>query len=230
MWGFSKQPVAGLFSAAHYIYSLQVLEDGQLTDSQGRTVSFKNCLVIMTSNIGSSVIAKGGSSLGFEMPTEDGDGGKYENIRSLVMEEIKARPLVISLLWNNHHFSSLLPVPDQAKFSSQNYFRPEMLNRLDEIVVFHQLTREQIRKIADMVLAETAGRLQERGISLQVTEAAMDRILEQGFDEAYGARPLRRAVTMLVDDALSDLLLNGSAQVMSPSTTPIPARPDVPCA
>mmetsp|Transcript_31819 Transcript_31819/g.90376 ORF Transcript_31819/g.90376 Transcript_31819/m.90376 type:complete len:930 (-) Transcript_31819:498-3287(-) len=159
---------------------LQVLEEGRLTDSQGRTVSFKNTLIIMTSNIGSSVISKGGSSLGFQMPTDDPDGGKYERIRSLVLEEIKS------------------------------YFRPEMLNRLDEIVVFHQLNKEQIRTIADMVLAETAERLADRGVALQVTEKAMNVIIEQGFDEAYGARPLRRAVTSLVDDCLSDLLLTNA--------------------
>jgi ATP-dependent Clp protease ATP-binding subunit ClpC len=162
---------------------LQVLEDGRLTDSQGRTVSFKNTLIVMTSNIGSAAITKGAAGLGFQLPSDDPDGGKYERVRSLVMEEVK------------------------------NYFRPEMLNRLDDIIVFHQLARAQIRTIADIVLAQTAARLEEqRGVGLQVTERAMARILEDGYDEDYGARPLRRAVTNLVDDALSDLLLSGAVQ------------------
>mmetsp|Transcript_2300 Transcript_2300/g.5774 ORF Transcript_2300/g.5774 Transcript_2300/m.5774 type:complete len:943 (+) Transcript_2300:213-3041(+) len=175
---------------------LQVLEDGRLTDSQGRTVSFKNCLIIMTSNIGSSAIVKGGAQLGFQTPTDAADGGKYERVRSLVMEEVKS------------------------------YFRPEMLNRLDDIVVFHQLTREQIRTIADLILAQTAERLDEsRGLGLAVTEAAMERIIEEGYDEAYGARPLRRAVTSLVDDALSDLLLTPGA-MQEGETVTIDALPN----
>ncbi|KAK9830429.1 hypothetical protein WJX72_011733 [[Myrmecia] bisecta] len=156
---------------------LQIMEDGRLTDSQGRTVSFKNTLIIMTSNVGSSVIAKGGSSLGFALPTDEDDGGNYSRIKTLVMEELKA------------------------------YFRPEMLNRMDEVVVFRQLGQAEVRHIADLVIAETAARLAARNMTLELAPAVMAKICEEGYEPAYGARPLKRAVTRLVDDALSDALL-----------------------
>jgi ATP-dependent Clp protease ATP-binding subunit ClpC len=156
---------------------LQILEDGHLSDSQGRVVSFKNTLVVMTSNVGSQQIAKGGGGgLGFQL-NEDADGGRYANIKALVTDELK------------------------------NFFRPELLNRLDEIVVFKQLEREEVRVIADIMLRETAGRLAERGITLELTDSAMDYLLAQGFDQEYGARPMRRAVTSLVLDNLSEMLL-----------------------
>lgn len=161
---------------------LQVMEDGRLTDSQGRTVSFKNCLIILTSNVGSAVISKGGARVGFDLPCaggESAEAAKYDRIRSLVLEELKA------------------------------YFRPELLNRLDEVVVFRPLGRPQVAAIAALELAKTEERVLARGIGLEVTPAVMDLLVAEGFDEAMGARELRRAVTRLVDDPLSDALLLG---------------------
>jgi ATP-dependent Clp protease ATP-binding subunit ClpC len=159
---------------------LQVLEDGRLTDSQGRTVSFKNTLIIMTSNVGSSVIAKGGAQLGFSLPSDQGaDEDAYAKLKSLVTEELKG------------------------------YFRPELLNRLDEVVVFRQLLKPDVARIAQLVLQQTANRLAQRDIRLDISPALMDRILEEGYDKEYGARPLNRAVSRLVDDPLSEALLQG---------------------
>jgi ATP-dependent Clp protease ATP-binding subunit ClpC len=157
---------------------LQVLEDGRLTDSQGRVVSFKNTLVVMTSNVGSQVIAKGGNhQLGFALPTDDADGGAYAAMREKVMDELRG------------------------------FFRPELLNRLDEVVVFRQLMQEEVGIIARLMLEETAKRLALKGVGLQLTESAMARLLEEGYDVQYGARPMRRAVTSLVHDTLSESLL-----------------------
>lgn len=187
-------------------------------------MSFKNCLLIMTSNIGSNVIAKGGGSLGFvvESPEED---SQYTRIRTLVMEELKVGnnngvvctycrvycsimyttavcTLVVHLLYTPlAHI--VIPPP-------QGYFRPELLNRLDEVVVFRQLGEAEVRTIADILLRETAERMMEsRGIHLQVTAATMEQLCAEGYDQAYGARPLRRAITRLVEDALSDAVLHG---------------------
>jgi len=157
---------------------LQVLEDGRLTDSQGRVVSFKNTLVVMTSNVGSQVIAKGGNhQLGFALPTDDADGGAYVAMREKVMDELRG------------------------------FFRPELLNRLDEVVVFRQLMQEEVGTIAHLMLEETAKRLALKGVGLQLTESAMARLLSEGYDVEYGARPMRRAVTSLVHDTLSESLL-----------------------
>jgi ATP-dependent Clp protease ATP-binding subunit ClpC len=120
---------------------------------QGRTVSFKNTLLVMTSNVGSQVIAKGGLQLGFALPSEDAEGSAYAQIRSLVMEELKS------------------------------YFRPELLNRMDELVVFRQLGRSEVRIIADLVLAETAARMATRGIGLEVSAAVMETIIDLGYDQ-----------------------------------------------
>jgi ATP-dependent Clp protease ATP-binding subunit ClpC len=160
---------------------LQVIEDGRLTDSRGRTVSFKNTLIIATSNIGSNIISKGGGSLGFALPgAESAEDAAYGRVRTLVMEELKA------------------------------HFRPELLNRLDEIVVFRQLGVPEVTRIADLLIAETGARLQTKGIGLKVSSGAMSKIVEEGYDVAYGARPLKRAITRLVDDALSEAILFGS--------------------
>ena len=158
---------------------LQVIEDGRLTDSQGRTVSFKNAMIVLTTNVGSSVISKGGQGVGFELPGQDAEATRHTRMRSLVMEELKS------------------------------YFRPELLNRLDELVVFRRLTREDVASIAELELAKTAERAAERGIALRVEPAVMDLIIEEGYSETMGARELRRAVTRVVDDALSDAILTG---------------------
>ncbi|MBM5814701.1 MAG: ATP-dependent Clp protease ATP-binding subunit [Cyanobacteria bacterium M_DeepCast_100m_m1_067] len=158
---------------------LQLLEDGRLTDSKGRTVDFKNTLIIMTSNIGSKVIEKGGGGLGFEFGGGDADETNYNRIRSLVNEELK------------------------------QYFRPEFLNRLDEIIVFRQLTRDEVKEIAEIMLKEVFSRMLDKGIALSVTEAFKERLVEEGYNPSYGARPLRRAVMRLLEDSLAEEFLSG---------------------
>ncbi|MDA0964987.1 MAG: ATP-dependent Clp protease ATP-binding subunit [Cyanobacteria bacterium] len=158
---------------------LQLLEDGRLTDSKGRTVDFKNTLIIMTSNIGSKVIEKGGGGLGFEFSGGDAEETNYNRIRSLVNEELK------------------------------QYFRPEFLNRLDEIIVFRQLSRDEVKEISEIMLKEVFSRMQEKGITLTVTEAFKERLVDEGYNPSYGARPLRRAVMRLLEDSLAEEFLSG---------------------
>ncbi len=157
---------------------LQILEDGRLTDAKGRTVDFKNTLLILTSNIGSKVIEKGGSGIGFEF-AEDAAESQYNRIRSLVNEELK------------------------------QYFRPEFLNRLDEIIVFRQLNKAEVTEIADIMLKEVFGRLTEKGISLEVSDRFKDRLIQEGYSPSYGARPLRRAIMRLLEDSLAEEILSG---------------------
>jgi ATP-dependent Clp protease ATP-binding subunit ClpC len=157
---------------------LQILEDGRLTDAKGRTVDFKNTLLIMTSNIGSKVIEKGGGGIGFEFSDNQAES-QYNRIRSLVNEELK------------------------------QYFRPEFLNRLDEIIVFRQLSKDEVKEIADIMLNEVFGRLKEQGITLEVTERFKDRLVEEGYSPSYGARPLRRAIMRLLEDVLAEQILGG---------------------
>ena len=158
---------------------LQLLEDGRLTDSKGRTVDFKNTLLIMTSNIGSKVIEKGGGGLGFEFSGDSVEDSQYNRIKSLVNEELK------------------------------QYFRPEFLNRLDEIIVFRQLTKNEVKEIAEIMLDEVFARLQDKGIKLSVTDAFKERLVEEGYNPSYGARPLRRAVMRLLEDSLAEEVLSG---------------------
>ncbi|MBE9135797.1 ATP-dependent Clp protease ATP-binding subunit [Nodosilinea sp. LEGE 07088] len=157
---------------------LQILEDGRLTDAKGRTVDFKNTLLIMTSNIGSKVIEKGGGGLGFEFEQDQAES-QYNRIRSLVNEELK------------------------------QYFRPEFLNRLDEIIVFRQLTKDEVKEISEILLKEVFARLTEKNISLQVTERFKERLVEEGYNPSYGARPLRRAIMRLLEDTLAEEILSG---------------------
>ncbi len=158
---------------------LQLLEDGRLTDSKGRTVDFKNTLLIMTSNIGSKVIEKGGGGLGFEFSGDTAEDSQYNRIKSLVNEELK------------------------------QYFRPEFLNRLDEIIVFRQLTKSEVKEIAEIMLKEVFSRLNDKGIKLDVTDAFKERLVEEGYNPSYGARPLRRAVMRLLEDSLAEEVLSG---------------------
>ena len=158
---------------------LQLLEEGRLTDSKGRTVDFKNTLLIMTSNIGSKVIEKGGGGLGFEFSGESIEDSQYNRIKSLVNEELK------------------------------QYFRPEFLNRLDEIIVFRQLTKNEVKDIAEIMLREVFSRINEKGIKLSVTDAFKERLVEEGYNPSYGARPLRRAVMRLLEDSLAEEVLSG---------------------
>ncbi|TAF08731.1 MAG: ATP-dependent Clp protease ATP-binding subunit [Nostocales cyanobacterium] len=155
---------------------LQILDDGHLTDAKGRKVDFKNTLIILTSNIGSKVIEKGGMSLGFEFDNQA--DASYHRIRNLVNEELKA------------------------------YFRPEFLNRVDEIIVFTQLNKEEVKQIAEIMLRDVANRLTDKGIKLQVTESFKELVVREGYDPSYGARPLRRAIMRLLEDSLAEAILS----------------------
>ncbi|WP_287129371.1 ATP-dependent Clp protease ATP-binding subunit [Candidatus Cyanaurora vandensis] len=157
---------------------LQILEDGRLTDAKGRVVDFKNTLLIMTSNIGSKVIEKGGGKIGFFDPGKATDQ-IYQNIRNLVNEELK------------------------------QFFRPEFLNRLDEIIVFRQLTRDEVKQIADILLKEVIVRLNAQNIKMEVTEKFKEKLVAEGFNPSMGARPLRRAIQRLLEDALAEEMLSG---------------------
>ncbi len=158
---------------------LQILDDGILTDSQGRKVDFKNTVVIMTSNIGARLITeKAKASLGFG--TQDGDADSdYNSIKEKVLSELK------------------------------NVFRPEFLNRVDETIVFHKLTRENIEKITRILISSLEKRVSAMGYSLSVTDEAISHLADAGFDEVYGARPLRRAIQSEVEDLISDEILAG---------------------
>ncbi len=159
---------------------LQVLDDGRMTDSQGRTVSFKNTLIIMTSNLGSKAIEKGGQGVGFEVET--GDDAQFSRMRDRVQDELK------------------------------NFFRPEFLNRIDEIVVFRPLTQPQVRQIADLMVQQVSTYLADREITLVASDRFKDKVSIEGYDPAYGARPLRRKITQLLEDALAEALLSGELQ------------------
>ncbi|KAF3560702.1 hypothetical protein DY000_02016349 [Brassica cretica] len=159
---------------------LQLFEDGHLTDSQGRRVSFKNALIIMTSNVGSSAIAKGRhGSIGFILD-DDEEEASYAGMKATVVEELK------------------------------NYFRPELLNRIDEIVIFRQLEKAQMMEILNLMLQDLKSRLVALGVGLEVSEPVKELICRQGYDPSYGARPLRRTVTEIVEDPLSEAFLAGN--------------------
>jgi ATP-dependent Clp protease ATP-binding subunit ClpC len=157
---------------------LQILDDGHLTDAKGRKVDFKNTLLILTSNLGSKIIEKGGGGIGFEF-VSDAAEASYNRIRSLVNEELK------------------------------NFFRPEFLNRLDDIIVFTQLKKDEVKQIAEIMLKEVSNRLVEKGISLEVSDRFKDRVLQEGYNPSYGARPLRRAIVRLLEDSLAEAILSG---------------------
>ncbi|VAI20303.1 unnamed protein product [Triticum turgidum subsp. durum] len=156
---------------------LQIFEDGHLADSQGRRVSFKNTLIVMTSNVGSTSISNGRRSMGFS--TEDTESSRYVAVKSLVMEELKG------------------------------FFRPELLNRIDETVVFRPLEQTQMLAILDILLEELKGKLLAVGIGLEVSDAMKELICREGYDKNYGARPLRRAITQLMEDVISEAILFG---------------------
>lgn len=155
---------------------LQVLDDGRLTDSKGRTVDFRNTAIIMTSNVGASTL-KRNKSLGFTVGTE---GEAYSEMKSKVLDELKRS------------------------------FRPEFLNRIDEIIVFHELNKEHLKKIVDLLADGLKHRLKDQGIEIELTDAAKEKIAEVGYDPEYGARPLKRALQRKVEDKLSEELLRGS--------------------
>ncbi|HBX22242.1 MAG TPA: ATP-dependent Clp protease ATP-binding subunit [Desulfotomaculum sp.] len=156
---------------------LQVLEDGRLTDAKGRTVDFRNTVIIMTSNVGVSMI-KRETTLGFR--TDDHRDSGYEGMKKKLTDELRRT------------------------------FRPEFLNRLDESIVFHSLNREHIKDIVRLMVREVAQRLAEHEIEVKVTEPAMEYLAREGFDEDYGARPLRRAIQKEIEDRLSEEMLRGT--------------------
>lgn len=157
---------------------LQILDDGRLTDAQGRTVSFKNTIIVMTSNIGAREIT-GKSSLGFARNDESEEERREENIRSRVMEAVKMT------------------------------FRPEFINRLDEVIVFHPLKQEDVRRIADLQIAKLTERMEKQGIALRVDESAVKLLAEKGYDPAFGARPLKRTIQSMLQNAVADSILDG---------------------
>ncbi len=157
---------------------LQILEDGRVTDSQGKTVDFKNTVIIMTSNVGARLITEKQSSLGFA--GAEGAAGDFEKIKETVLGELK------------------------------NLFKPEFLNRVDDIIVFHKLTKEDTAKIAGRMLLTLSGKLTEMGVTVEFTPAAVELIAGKGYDPAYGARPLRRAIQSELEDVISERMLEGS--------------------
>ena len=159
---------------------LQILDDGRLTDSKGRHVSFKNTIIIMTSNVGAHMI-QNTSKLGFSV-SNDEKKDKYEKLKETVMEELKKA------------------------------FRPEFLNRIDDIIVFAHLNKEEIREIVDLTLNDLFKRLNERQLKIEVTDAAKDYLAKEGYSETYGARPLRRVIQKKVEDVLAEEILTGNYQ------------------
>jgi ATP-dependent Clp protease ATP-binding subunit ClpC len=171
---------------------LQILEDGRLTDSQGRTVDFRHAIVIMTSNIGAGEIARN-TPLGFTVGDAD-HGMTYDDMKNRVMGELK------------------------------KVFRPEFLNRIDEVIVFHKLTKEEIKSIVDLLLRRIRGSLAERELQLDLSPGAEDFLVEKGWDPAMGARPLRRAIQRYIEDPLADFVLR--SELLEGSTVLVEAAPD----
>lgn len=162
---------------------LQILEDGRLTDGKGRTVDFKNTVVIMTSNVGANTIKKQ-KVLGFTSPVDEKESA-YEKMKENIMEELRRS------------------------------FRPEFLNRIDDIIVFHQLDEEHLKEIVEIMLKSMVKRIREINIDLEITNEAKSLLMKKGFDLEYGARPLRRAITKLIEDQLSEEILKGNVKTGS---------------
>ena len=160
---------------------LQIFDDGHLTDAKGRRVDFRNSIIVMTSNIGAELIQKGGS-IGFMVQSDETKAQQvsHERMKEKLLGEMKKS------------------------------FRPEFLNRIDNVVVFHALNKEHIRQIVDLMLASVTRQLTEKGITLDVTDAAKDMLGEKGYDAVFGARPLRRVIQNMVEDKLSEDLLRGN--------------------
>lgn len=161
---------------------LQILEDGRLTDSQGRTVDFKNTVIIMTSNVGARLITEKQSSLGFNSENENAEESEKKDIKELVTGELR------------------------------KVFRPEFLNRVDDIIVFNKLNKDEIKQIAVKMLKTLENRLDKMNIKISFTDNAISEIADKGFDENYGARPLRRAIQNEIEDPLSEQMLEGKVK------------------
>ena len=166
---------------------LQVLDDGRLTDSQGRTVDFRNTVIIMTSNLGAKALHKNSSELGFLAPKKSESSTNQSN--SIDFKEAKKS------------------VMDAVK----RHFRPEFLNRIDEMIVFHPLTEEDLKHIVSILMSDVTKRLKERELQLEITSEAMQLLVKEGSDFTMGARPLKRAIQRLIEDPVSDLILKGDA-------------------
>ena len=160
---------------------LQIFDDGHLTDAKGRKVDFRNAIIVMTSNIGSDLIRQD-RTLGFAHKSEGGEQrlADYERMKNNVLDEIK------------------------------KFFRPEFLNRIDDTVVFHALSKEHMHQIVNLMLKEVVSGLLEKGISLEVSDEAKDWMSKKGYDPLFGARPLRRVIQEHIEDRLSDIILEGS--------------------
>ncbi len=160
---------------------LQILDDGILTDAQGRRIDFRNTVIIMTSNLGADrILGKGSSHLGFNRDDESKSANEYENIKEKVMGEVKRA------------------------------FKPEFLNRIDDIIVFHRLTDSEIKSIAELLLTSLKERLSHNDITAEFSDAAVEKIAKEGFDPVYGARPLRRAIQSKIEDMLSEEIIDGT--------------------
>ena len=158
---------------------LQILDDGRLTDAKGKHINFKNTVIIMTSNVGASMITTQGK-LGFSASAEDAKKDKYEKLKDTVNEELKKA------------------------------FRPEFLNRIDDIIVFSHLSKEEIREIVDLMMKDLFKRLSERDLSIEVTDEVKDYLAKDGYNEAYGARPLRRLIQKKIEDQLAEEILTNA--------------------
>ena len=168
--------------------SLQVLDDGRLTDSQGRTVDFRNTVIIMTSNLGAKALHKNSPELGF-LAAKKADSNVDEN-KGIDFKEAKKS------------------VMDAVK----RHFRPEFLNRIDEMIVFHPLTEEDLKEIVTILMSDVTKRLEERDLQLEISPEAMKLLVKEGSDFTMGARPLKRAIQRLIEDPVSDLILKGDAK------------------
>jgi len=169
---------------------LQILEDGKLTDAQGRKVDFRNTIVIMTSNIGAATISKN-QSLGFSVG--DDTGLSYDEMKDRIMGELK------------------------------KVFRPELLNRIDEVIVFHKLTKDEIKIIVDLMMKRLKEQMSEHEAAIELTEEAKELLVTKGYDPAMGARPLRRAIQRFIEDPLADFVLGRS---IKPGSTIVVDRKD----
>jgi len=167
---------------------LQILEEGKLTDAQGRRVDFRNTIVIMTSNIGAAQISK---NQGFGFSVGEENGLSYDEMKSRVMGELK------------------------------KVFRPELLNRIDEIIVFHKLEKSEIMTIVDLMLRRLREQMAIHGVTIELTEEAKELLVDKGYDPSMGARPLRRAIQRYIEDPLADYVLG---RQLEPGSTILVAR------
>ena len=158
---------------------LQVLDDGRLTDGQGRLISFKNTVIIFTSNVGVSALPKSDGKVGYAFLDEESQSRYYEQMKGVLQNEYR------------------------------KFFKPEFVNRIDVVTVFHPLNMEQLASITKIFISRLNGRLREQGVSLKVTESALKYLIENGYDSEMGARPLRRLIEQQIEDRIAEDLLTG---------------------